>query len=1569
MKQLRFITLVAATTIAGGLPQPAESGAFTSADNASFPINLVKHPRGYVGNGGVLTNEVCLVNTNLPAGANVSDIEDSIRKVVNTVNRNRGVTGNLGLFGNNDIGGSQVDYESTLLHEIGHCVGLAHPNLATESGLAGDVRNATKARVGTNGSFDTTIGADGNYGSNDDVRGDDQNVYWWVAAGTNDPLELPDPIGGATLTQSTAAADLPGTQTWVANADRDVLAALGYSNTESAMQQGAFFDEAQRRFTNEDVRALRFGMTGLDRVEGTADDYTLELEYGGQVSSASCDINITFGTSFAFCSSGSSAISGTSGQHRRITSALVSMSQTINWYYSTAANTTTAINSVLPSPAVGSPSTVSITVSSSGAISGTPSGDFEIFFAGDSCVGTLSSGTGSCQVTPVDDGTQTVLAEYLGDQGFDASDTQADFVVAGLPTPTVTITDSTPNPSTVGAGYTVSVSVTSGSGSPTGAVTISDGTDDCTTGNLSGGAASCVLTSTTAGGKILTATYPGDASFNSAQGTAGHTVNPATPSVLITGDTPDPSALSSAYTVSVSVSGAGATPTGSVTVDDGAANCAITLASGAGSCDLTSTTAGAKTLTASYAGDANYSSSSDTEAHTVSQATPTVTITSDDPDPSPVGAPYTVEVSVTSPAGTPTGTITISDGTDDCTTGALSGGSASCTLTSTTAGAKTLTASYAGDANYTSGSDTEAHTVSQATPTVTITSDDPDPSPVGAAYTVEVSVTSPAGTPTGTVTISDGTDDCTTGALTGGSASCALTSTTGGSKTLTATYSGDANFTTAQGTTDHTVALANPVVNIVGDTPDPSELGAAYTVSATVSGAGATPTGSVTIGDGTDSCVATLAGGSGNCALTSTTAGAKTLTANYSGDGNYATGSDTDSHVVNQGTPTVLITGDTPDPSQVGSPITVSATVTGLGTTPTGSITVDDGDANCVITLSGGAGSCLLIPMTAGDKTLTANYGGDANYATGSDTEAHTVDKITPSVTITDDTPDPSEVGQAYNVTVTVGSLIGTPSGTVTISDGLDDCTTPALAGGTASCDLTSTTAGAKTLTASYAGDANFNAAEGTADHQVDRAPATVTVTGTSPAPALGTAYTVSATVTGSFVDATGTVTISDGLDECTTPALSAGSASCQLTSTTAGDKTLTATYSGDSNYATAQGTTSQTVAVGSSVVTITSDTPDPSPVGDSYTVAVSVSGNGVAPSGTVDVGDGESSCQITLAAGAGSCSLAGQSAGAKTLTASYSGDANYASDDDNETHTVTEGSSVTNLLSATPSPAALGAGYTVEVAVSGGGETPTGAVTVDDGADNCVATLSAGAGSCVLTSTTAGSKTLTANYPGDGNYSASSDTLAHTVTVAVPTVTIDSSSPNPSELGATFTVSVSVSSGVGLPSGTVTISDGEVQCVTPALSAGSASCDLASVSAGDKTLTATYSGDANFASAQDTASHTVERAIPDIAITDSSPNPSSINQGFTVVVTVTSSVGSPSGQVTVSDGLASCVTAPLASGMASCVLVSTSAGDKTLTASYAGDANFMAAQGTAAHTVNTGPLPEEIFSDGFESP
>lgn len=175
---------------------------------------------------------------------------------------------------------------------------------------------------------------------------------------------------------------------------------------------------------------------------------------------------------------------------------------------------------------------------------------------------------------------------------------------------------------------------------------------------------------------------------------------------------------------------------------------------------------------------------------------------------------------------------------------------------------------------------------------------------------------------------------------------------------------------------------------------------------------------------------------------------------------------------------TTAITGDTPDPSVLGQPVTVGITVTSAGAfAPTGTFSVSDGPARCTGTLGSpsgnvASGTCNVVLGAGGSRTLTAQYDGGAGSCRSSATTDHTVTRPATTVSITSDSPDPSIQGQPVAVSWTVGSATaGTQTGNVTVSDGTNACTADVSAG---SCTLSLINSGSRPLTAAYAGDANF---------------------------------------------------------------------------------------------------------------------------------------------------------------------------------------------------------------------------------------------------------------------------------------------------------------------------------------------------------------------------------------------------------------------------------------------------------------------------------------------------------------
>ncbi len=217
----------------------SRADAFTYVSSAS-EIDRIVHQTGYDGSAASLTITVGIDPTSVNADAMVI----STRNVIYTWNQLVATTGNL-QPGALTAPGNQADFESILLHEMGHALGLGHPNVGSGVGTS----NYTASTPAAN----SDAGVDGIIGSADDVRGSDVNLNWFRTS-NNNPFTIAGTVDLTTYSRD--IANLPGTDLYSANPDRDVAADLGFADTEAAMQQGAFWDEIQRTLGHDDVAGI-----------------------------------------------------------------------------------------------------------------------------------------------------------------------------------------------------------------------------------------------------------------------------------------------------------------------------------------------------------------------------------------------------------------------------------------------------------------------------------------------------------------------------------------------------------------------------------------------------------------------------------------------------------------------------------------------------------------------------------------------------------------------------------------------------------------------------------------------------------------------------------------------------------------------------------------------------------------------------------------------------------------------------------------------------------------------------------------------------------------------------------------------------------------------------------------------------------------------------------------------------------------------------------------------------------------------------------------------------------------
>ena len=239
--------------------------------------------------------------------------------------------------------------------------------------------------------------------------------------------------------------------------------------------------------------------------------------------------------------------------------------------------------------------------------------------------------------------------------------------------------------------------------------------------------------------------------------------------------------------------------------------------------------------------------------------------------------------------------------------------------------------------------------------------------------------------------------------------------------------------------------------------------------------------------------------------------GIYTITVTYGGNSFYAPSSRQNIEIISKYFADLVITAHTPNPSSIDQAVLVQYSVTAVRSlpfSPTGTVFVTDGVNSCISTPA--TGQCSLILETSGTRTLSASYSGDATFRGDSASVSHTVNGYATTTTITADSPDPSTQGQTVSVSYSVVAndpSKGAPSGNVTVSDGVASCTGTVTAG---SCALTLNTAGARTLTATYAGNSKFAGSTAAGEpHTVnapDTTPPVITASGTK---ADGSPYTI----------------------------------------------------------------------------------------------------------------------------------------------------------------------------------------------------------------------------------------------------------------------------------------------------------------------------------------------------------------------------------------------------------------------------------------------------------------------------
>ena len=642
-------------------------------------------------------------------------------------------------------------------------------------------------------------------------------------------------------------------------------------------------------------------------------------------------------------------------------------------------------------------------------------------------------------------------------------------------------------------------------------------------------------------------------------------------------------------------------------------------------------------------------------------------------------------------------------------------------------------------------------------------------------------------------------------------------------------------------------------------------------------------------------------------------AGTHTLEVDFtpSDSQHYTAASFSVSLVVTKATPTVSVTGGTF--TYDGQPHAATGTVTGVD----GAIL-----APATLTYNGST----TVPVNAGTYEVVATFAGDANYEAASATATLTIGKATPTVSATGGifTYD----GQPHAAT---GSATGIGGATLS----------PLTFAYNGSADVP-VNAGSYAVVASFAGDANYEAATATATLTIGKATPTVNATGGT-FTYDGQPHAAAGTVTGIPGAAPGPLTFTYN-----------GSSSVPLA---AGSYSVVATFAGDANYEAASASTTITIERAPLVIRANDATKrfgSPLP-------ALTAAATGFVA--------GETLASLTGSLSVATTATQQSAVGTYPITVAGVSSPNYAIAFVTGTLTITRGT-VAVAVSSSPQPSGLDMPMTFAASVTAAeaaGVAPTGVVQFLTGGTLIGSAPLAGESASISTAgLPAGTHAIEARYLGDGSFDTGIGAGSHTVRDAsgTPAITV-TSSRNPANLGQSVTLTANIAMASGPVSGTIQFYDGATLLGSGPISAGRATFTTSSLSAGSHAVVARFAGNATAPPAMSPvfvqavgASGWKDRATTMTLTT--APEPSTVGGPVTVTATVSGSSGTPTGRIlilvngeAVGDPTGIVVTPVSGSARVSIVVPGLNHGSHTISATYLGDPTYKGSTAQVAHRVN----------------
>jgi sugar lactone lactonase YvrE/predicted secreted protein len=844
-----------------------------------------------------------------------------------------------------------------------------------------------------------------------------------------------------------------------------------------------------------------------------------------------------------------------------------------------------------------------------------------------------------------------------------------------------------------------------------------------------------------------------------------------------------------------------------------------------------------------------------------------------------------------------------------------------------------------------------------------------NPSLVGNTVTFTATVSAGGNTVTGTIAfLNSGTPIAGCSTVNIGSnqkASCSTSTLPLGSNPITASYSGDANDASSNSSSLQQV-VKQPSTVVLTASPSTVVVTANVTLTATVTAATGTPTGTVIFYDGTTALGSTNVGSNGVATFStnSLAVGSQSLTAQYSGDSTDAAATSAAfTEVVQQATTATTLTSSNAT-ATVGNSVTLTATVTSVnGPAPQGTVKFMSGSIVLGTATVGtdGTANLSISSLVPGSYSIIAVYGGDTDDATSSSTAlAETIQQV-PTATTLIPSANPVSTGATLNLSATVtatGSATnaGTLGGNITFTEGSTVYGTVGInASGQAILPISTLSAGTHYILATYVGTTNYATSSSAVLTEVVLSTATVTTLSSPSTTTLaGEPATFTAVVTSATATPTGTVVFEEaGASIGQTQLNAQGIATFTTTTLPVGTQIITAEYAGNGNYNSSTSAALTHIVVLATPALILNGPGTAVNAGSTFGVTATLSSNGVAPTGTLTLHNGGTTIGTQTVSADGTFSFAnlGLGVGTYQLTASYSGDASNSPAVSMPFTLIVQLTPTVTALLSSANPSTFGQSVTFTATTTGGTPTPTGVIQFLDGTTvlGSSAVNAGGTATLSVTSLAFGTHSITASYVGDLDHAPSVSNVL-TEKIVEPAAASLTSSLNPSIYGQSVVLTVKVAGVQGLvPTGTVTLRNGSSSLGTLTLDAtGTGALTIATLPVGSNILTAGYSGDTNYSTSRASLTQTVQSASTQVSLT-LSQNPAIYQTPVVFTSTVTGDGGIvQEGSVNFTDSGVSVGNAAVGSnGIATLSLSTLAPGTHSIVANYVGDGSIEASSST----------------------